>query len=123
MALLPSIHARLQQACERHEEIALLMSSEDVISDQNRFRELSVEYAQLSPVVQTWEQWQAAQAAITEARLLLESSDAEMKELANEEITVATGEQERLEGELNLLLLPRDPDDENNIFLDCTVRI
>jgi peptide chain release factor 1 len=118
MALLPSIHARLQQARERHEEIALLMASEDIIANQNRFRELSVEYAQLSPVVQTWEQWQQAQEAIREAEQLLENSDSDMRELAAEEIAAATSTQQKLEGELNQLLLPRDPDDDNNIFLE-----
>jgi peptide chain release factor 1 len=118
MALLPSIYTRLQQARERHEEIALLMASEEIITDQNRFRELSVEYAQLSPVVQTWEQWQRAQETIREAEQLLTGNDNEMKELASEEIAAATGKQEQLEGELTQLLLPKDPDDDNNIFLE-----
>src|SRR5210317_1346878 len=118
MALLPSIHARLQQARERHEEIALLLATQDILADQNRFRELSVEYAQLGPVVQTWEKWQQAQDAITESKVLLKSQDAEMQELASEEIAFATEEQASLERELNLLLLPKDPDDDNNIFLE-----
>src|SRR5210317_552221 len=118
MALLPSIHARLQQARERHEEIALLLATQDILADQNRFRELSVEYAQLGPVVQTWEKWQQAQDAITESKVLLKSQDAEMQELASEEIAFATEEQASLERELNLLLLPKDPNDDNNIFLE-----
>ena len=118
MALLPSIHARLQQARERHEEIALLLSTQDILADQNRFRELSVEYSQLGPVVETWAKWQQAQASIKEAELLLKNPDTEMQELASEEIASATGEQQALEKELNILLLPRDPDDDNNIFLE-----
>ena len=118
MSLLPSIHTRLQQAQERHEEISMLLATQEILADQNRFRELSVEYAQLGPVVETWDNWQQAEQAIKEAKLLLKSPDAEMQELANDEIAEATAEQELLEKQLNILLLPRDPDDDNNIFLE-----
>ncbi len=118
MSLLPSLHARLHQAQERHEEIALLLATPDVLGNQNRFRELSVEYSQLGPVVETWEKWQQAGQAMEEAQALLKSQDAEMQELANEELSSATQQQEALERELNILLLPKDPDDDNNIFLE-----
>ena len=58
MSLQASIHARLQQAQQRHEEIAALLATQEVMADQNRFRELSVEYAQLEPVVSAWSRWQ-----------------------------------------------------------------
>jgi peptide chain release factor 1 len=118
MSLLPSLHARLQQAQERHEEIALLLATPDVLGDQNRFRDLSVEYSQLGPIVETWEKWQQAGQAIKEARTLLKSQDAEMQELAHEELSSATEQQQALENQLNILLLPKDPDDDNNIFLE-----
>lgn len=118
MSLLPSIHTRLQQAQERHEEIAMLLATQEVMADQNRFRDLSVEYAQLEPVVSTWSQWQKAGQAIEEAEALLKSSDAEMRELASEELADASGQQQVLEEQLNILLLPTDPDDDNNIFLE-----
>ncbi|MBT8073266.1 MAG: peptide chain release factor 1 [Xanthomonadales bacterium] len=116
--MLPSLHARLHQAQERYEEIALLLATPDVLGNQNRFRELSVEYSQLGPVVETWEKWQQAGQAMEEAQALLKSQDAEMQELANEELSSATQQQEVLENELNILLLPKDPDDDNNIFLE-----
>ena len=118
MSLLPSIHARLQQVKERYEEISMLLATQEVMADQNRFRDLSVEYSQLEPVVTTWAKWQQAGQAIDEAKSLLKSQDAEMQELANEELTGATQEQQDLEGQLNILLLPKDPDDDNNIFLE-----
>lgn len=118
MSLLPSIHARLHQAQERHEEIALLLSTQEVMAEQNRFRELSVEYSQLGPVVETWEKWQLADQSIKEAQALLKSQDTEMRDLANEEITSATEQKQVLENQLNILLLPKDPDDDNNIFLE-----
>jgi peptide chain release factor 1 len=118
MSLLPSIHARLHQACERHEEISLLLSTQEILANQNRFRELSVEYSQLGPVVQTWEKWQQAEDSIKEATLMLKGQDTEMQELAADEISDATQQQQSLEKQLNILLLPKDPDDDNNIFLE-----
>lgn len=118
MSLLPSIHVRLQQAQERHEEISLLLSTPEVMADQSRFRELSVEYSQLEPVVTTWIQWQQAGQSIAEAESLRKSSDREMRELASEELADATAQQQALEDQLNILLLPKDPDDDNNIFLE-----
>ena len=118
MSLLPSLHVRLDQACERHEEIGILLGTQEILADQNRFRELSVEYSQLGPVVETWEKWQKAGQSVEEARSLLKSTDAEMQELASEELADATRQQQELEDQLNLLLLPKDPDDDNNIFLE-----
>ena len=118
MSLLPSIHARLHQAQERHEEIAMLLSTQEIMADQNRFRELSVEYSQLEPVVTTWAKWQQADQSMEEAQSLLKGQDKEMQELAREEISNATAQQQELEDHLNILLLPKDPDDDNNIFLE-----
>lgn len=118
MSLLPSIRTRLDQACERHEEIGILLGTPDVLADQNRFRELSMEFSQLAPVVDTWEKWQQAHQSVEEAKSLLKGSDAEMQELANEELTISSAQLKVLEEELNVLLLPRDADDDNNIFLE-----
>lgn len=118
MSLLPSIHGRLHQAQDRHEEIAMLLSTQEVMADQNKFRDLSVEYAQLEPVVTTWGKWQQAAQSIEEAQSLLKGQDAEMQELAREELASATETQQVLEQQLNILLLPKDPDDDNNIFLE-----
>ena len=118
MSLLSSIHTRLQQLQERHEEIALLLATQEVMADQNRFRDLSVEYSQLEPVVTTWSKWQQARQSMEEAEGLLKSQDAEMQQLASEELASATEQQQQLEEQLNVLLLPKDPDDDNNIFLE-----
>ena len=118
MSLLPSIHARLYQAQARHEEIAMLLATREVMADQNRFRALSVEYSQLEPVVLTWVKWQQADQSIEEAQALLKNQDAEMRELAKEELANASEQQQAHEAQLNILLLPKDPDDDNNIFLE-----
>ena len=86
MSLSPSIHARLQQAQDRHEEISMLLGTQEILANQNRFRELSMEYSQLGPVVDTWLKWQQADLELKEAKSLLDGDDAEMRELALEEI-------------------------------------
>jgi peptide chain release factor 1 len=118
VSLLPSIKTRLDQACERHEEIGILLGTPEILGDQNRFRELSMEFSQLGPVVDTWEKWQQASQAMEEAKSLLKSPDAEMQEMASEELATSTEQLQALEEELNILLLPKDDDDDNNIFLE-----
>ncbi|MDX2417623.1 MAG: peptide chain release factor 1 [Xanthomonadales bacterium] len=118
MSLLPSIHTRLDQARERHEEIGVLLGTPEILADQNRFRELSVEYSQLGPVVETWEKWQQLDQSAEEAKSLLKSPDVEMQDLASEELASATAQREALEEQLNVLLLPKDADDYINFFLE-----
>jgi peptide chain release factor 1 len=114
----PTIQTRLHAASSRHEEIGLLLSQPEVFSDQNRFRELSVEYAQLEPVVQSWQNWQATQEAIGEARQILNEADPDLQEMAEEEVRQASDRLESLESEIQLLLLPTDPNDDSNIFVE-----
>jgi len=111
-----SIRRRLEQVASRHEEIALLLAQPEVMSDQDRFRDLSREYAQLDPVVDAWKQWRNTGRAIDEARQMLDDPD--LRGLAREEMDAAEHRRESLEQELRLLLLPRDPDDDNNIYLE-----
>ena len=106
------------QVSARYEEVGLLLSDPSVFSDQNRFRELSQEYAQLEPVVQSWNQWQEAQSSIDEARQMMQDNDPDLKEMAAEELDQGQQRSEQLERDLQVLLLPKDPNDENNIFLE-----
>ncbi len=96
----------------------MLLSTQEIMANQNRFRELSVEYSQLEPVVTTWGKWKQAGQSMEEAQSLLKGQDKEMQELASEELASATEQQQALEKQLNVLLLPKDPDDDNNIFLE-----
>ena len=96
----------------------MLLSTQEIMANQNRFRELSVEYSQLEPVVTTWGKWKQAGQSMEEAQSLLKGQDKEMQELASEELASATEQQQALEKHLNVLLLPKDPDDDNNIFLE-----
>ena len=113
-----SIRTRLMQVEARQEEIAMLLSQPEFMSDQNRFRDLSREYSTLEPVVSTWRQFQENETAMTDARQMMDDSDPGMKSLAAEELAETSQRQEKLEKDLRLLLLPRDPDDDNNIFLE-----
>ena len=113
-----SIRNKLDTLSERLEEIGALLADPDTISDTNRFRELSKEYAQLNPIVASYQQYRQAIDDIAAAKSMLEENDAEMREMAEEEIAEATQRSETLEDELQILLLPSDPHDESNVFLE-----
>lgn len=113
-----SLLNKLELLCARHEEIAALLSDIETINDQNKFRALSMEYAQLESVVKSFNAYQQAQQALTSAREMLEEDDAEIQEMAKEEIDVNTAVVDTLEVELQKLLLPKDPNDSANVFLE-----
>jgi len=111
-----NIHQRLEQISERFAEITALLSEPEVQNDNNRFRELSQEYAQLEPVVQAYSAWNENQDEIVGAEEM--RADPEMAELAEDVLAEARGRAEKLLPELQRLLLPRDPNDGRNIFLE-----
>jgi peptide chain release factor 1 len=114
----PSINKKLQALTERYEEVSALLSEQEVIADQNRFRELSKEYAQLGPVVDLFKRYEGLIQDVEGAKELLNEPDPEMQVLAKQELKHAEEQLEKLEQELQVLLLPRDPNDESNIFLE-----
>ncbi len=114
----PSIRTRLDQARERHEEIAALMADPAVIADTARFRTLGQEYARLEPVVTCLRAFEGADARLTSAVALRSDADADLRALAEDEIVTATRERDTLEAELERLLIPPDPHDERNVFLE-----
>ena len=113
-----SIQARLESVSERHEEIAALLGDPDTISDQNRFRELSKEYSQLEPVVTAFATYQQTRTDLDNATEMSKDSDADMRAMADEEMPELQSRLEEQELALQTLLLPRDPRDENNAFLE-----
>ncbi|MEJ1298058.1 MAG: peptide chain release factor 1 [Candidatus Sedimenticola sp. (ex Thyasira tokunagai)] len=112
----PSIHGKLEQLAERFEEITALLADPQIQGEQNRFRSLSREYAQLEPVVSCYHRYQSLEEEIAGAREMLD--DPEMADLAKEEIATSEEARQALEPELQLLLLPADPNDQRNIFLE-----
>jgi peptide chain release factor 1 len=113
-----SLLLRLDTISERYEELAALMSDPNVISDQNKFRDFSKEYAEIEPVVKCYSQYKLALEDIDEAKMLMGDGDAEMREMAEEELKEAKAALETLDVELQKLLLPRDPNDGHNVFLE-----
>ncbi len=113
-----SIKAKLEGLQERHEEIAALLGDPDTIADQNRFRDLSREYSQLEPVVKAYNDYMTTTDDLESAREMANDSDPEMRDMAKEEVTRAENTLEELDVELQKLLLPTDPRDANNVFLE-----
>lgn len=113
-----SILKKLEVLSERYQEIAALLSEPEVIGDQQRFRALSVEYAQLEDVVKTFSDYQLASDDLQAAEEMLQESDAEMRALAEEESQHSKQKMDELSVDLQKLLLPKDPNDQSNIFLE-----
>ncbi|VAW51489.1 Peptide chain release factor 1 [hydrothermal vent metagenome] len=113
-----SILNKLHTLIDRYEEVAGLMSDPDIIGNQNQFRELSQEYAQLEPVVKCFLSFNAATDDLNAAEEMLKDDDADVREMAQEEKKEASKNIESLETNLQKLLLPKDPNDDSNIFLE-----
>jgi peptide chain release factor 1 len=113
-----SLVHKLQYLSERYEEIAHLLSDNEIISNQDKFRKLSKEYAELEPVVQAFEAFTQAQDDLVEAGLLLKDEDPEMREMGQEEFKSAKAILATLEADLQILLLPKDPNDGRNVILE-----
>lgn len=113
-----SVYRKLEGLVERHEEVQALLSDASVISDQNKFRELSKEYSQLEPVAAAFSQYRQAQEDLKSAEEMLKDSDPEMREMAQEELKAGKERIELLDKELQILLIPKDPNDNNNCFIE-----
>ena len=113
-----SILNKLHRLIDRHEEIAGLLADPGVINDQNQFRTLSQEYAQLEPIVTCFQSYNTAVEDIEAAEEMLKDDDADVREMAAEEKKDASKKAETFELELQKLLLPKDPNDDSNIFLE-----
>ncbi|VAW82066.1 Peptide chain release factor 1 [hydrothermal vent metagenome] len=111
-----SIQNKLESLAQRYEEVGLLLSQPDIIKDQNRFRTLSKEYAQLEPVIREFNAHQSTLKDIADAKEMM--SDAEMRQLAEEELKEAETRKAEIETALQVLLLPTDPRDKSNIFIE-----
>ncbi|MEX2575448.1 MAG: peptide chain release factor 1 [Halofilum sp. (in: g-proteobacteria)] len=113
-----SIRHRLEQVRERHEEIERLLADPDVIGDHARFRSLSQEYAQTTELVNLFGAWEQAEADVASAREMATDGEEEMRTLAQDEIAISEARMVELETDLQRLLLPRDPRDGADIYLE-----
>lgn len=110
---------RLDDILVHYEELMEELNNPSVAEDQNRFRKLMKEQADLADLVETYTQYKKAKQAVEDSLLLLEEeSDEDMREMAKEELSDAKKRIEELEQELKILLLPKDPNDDKNILLE-----
>jgi len=114
--MTPSIRRKLEALAERHQEIGLLLSQPEVLADNGRFRELSQEYAQLEPIAASLQQHNRAERELAESRAMLD--DTELREMALDDVSRLERRLRDLDGELQLLLLPKDPRDDANLYLE-----
>ncbi len=113
-----SIVHKLETLSDRHEEVAALLGDSETIADQNRFRDLSREYSELESVVRCYERYRQVQSDLEEAEAMLKDDDTDLREMAREELESGGQQRDALELELQKLLLPKDPHDSNNVFLE-----
>ncbi|HBC0463069.1 TPA: peptide chain release factor 1 [Legionella pneumophila] len=113
-----SLELKLQQMLERYEEVGRLLSEASIIADQNQFKSLSKEYAQLEPVSQCYESYLEAKNNLDSLNELLEGDDKDLATMAEEEIDTVKKQIEELDEQLQWHLIPKDPDDERNIYLE-----
>ncbi|MCM2679188.1 peptide chain release factor 1 [Echinimonas agarilytica] len=113
-----TIVTKLETLIERYEELQALLGDASIIADQEKFRALSKEYSQLESVVTCYQSLQQSVSDLESAEEMLQEDDEEMQEMAKEEISEAKTTIERLEQELEVLLLPKDPNDAHNCYLE-----
>ena len=113
-----SLVRKLDQLAERREEIDALLATPEVINAQDRFRGLSRERAEIDQLANTWGEYRQAENALADAAAMQQDDDAELRALAVEETRACRERLEALEQRINVLLLPRDPNDDANIFLE-----
>jgi len=116
--LNPGLTRRLEQAGERFEELERLLAEPDAAADPRQFAAMTREYSELQSIVNAWQARRALERRETEARALREERDPEMRAMADEELAEIESERERLDRELRRLIVPGDPKDHRNLFLE-----
>lgn len=113
-----SLEFKLQQMLERFEEISRLLSEASVIADQNQFKALSKEYAQLDPISTCYQSYKEAELNLQNLEEFLQGDDKELAQMAEEELPAAKEKCQELDEALQWHLIPKDPHDEGNIYLE-----
>ena len=116
--MIDSILNKLSEVAERFKEIETLLSQPDVTRDQKRYISLTKEYSELSPVVEAYTEISSIQQAIKEASQMAQDKDEDIKKLAESELEELKNKLNSIEVGLKSLLLPKDPDDSKNVFLE-----
>ncbi len=113
-----SLKLKLEQMLERFQEVGRLLSEASIIADQNQFKALSKEYAQLDPIATCFEHYSQVQANVESLQEMIDGDDEELATMAADEIDAAKESLDTLDEELQWHLIPKDPADERNIYLE-----
>jgi peptide chain release factor 1 len=113
-----SIRNKLESVCDRFEEISGLLSDPDIIGDQNKFRDLSKEYARIEPIVGLFTQFDQVGNEIAAAEEMANDTDSEIRDMGQEELQSLIPRREMLLVELQKALIPPDRHDQSNVFLE-----
>ena len=113
-----SVYRKLEILVERFEEVQALLSDPETIADQEKFKALSKEFSQLEETTKVFKAFQNAQDDVATSEEMLKDNDPDMREMAQEEYKEAKKAVAELEDELQILLLPKDPNDDNNCFVE-----
>jgi peptide chain release factor 1 len=114
----PSLYKKLLNVRDRYEVLKAELADPNITNDRNHYRDVSKEYSQLEPLVYSLQQYEALTLRQTETETLLNDADSELQQLAKQELKVIASDLEKLEADLLIELLPKDPFDESNIFLE-----
>ncbi len=113
-----SLTNKLQQLVERHDELAALLSDSGTISDQDLFRNYSMEYAEIEPVVLGYREWLSKSEELEDAEGMADDGDPDIRDMAEEEVRRLEESLTKLEDNIRRLLIPQDPHDASNVFLE-----
>ena len=116
--MIESILSKLSEVSERYAEVEHLLSQPDVTSNQENYIKLSKEYSELSPIVKAFKDFEQNESSLNEAKQLIKDGDPDIREMAETEIEDLTASIQALEVEIKRLLLPKDPDDSKDVFLE-----
>ena len=116
--MIESILSKLSEVSERYAEVEHLLSQPDVTSNQENYIRLSKEYSELSPIVKAFKDFEQSESSLNEAKQLIKDGDPDIREMAETEIEDLTASIQALEVEIKRLLLPKDPDDSKDVFLE-----
>jgi peptide chain release factor 1 len=114
----PFMHAQLERSVQRLSELDFLLSREDIMQDMTQFMALSREHAEVVALVTPFQKWVQLQADLSAAQTMLQDTDPEVRAMAQEEIASAEPALSTIEAQLQRMLLPKDPDDARNAFLE-----
>jgi len=117
----PFMRAQLERSVQRLSELDFLLSREDIMQDMSQFLALSREHAEMVALVTPYQKWLQHSADMDAAHALLQDPDAEVQAMAQEELAHGSAGMATLEAQLQRMLLPKDPDDARNAFLEIRV--